>query len=39
MLPYAAKKVGRGWGFAVHEAVDEVGAIVGPVAFSGVLSH
>jgi len=40
MLSYATKKVGRGWGFAVHEALDQVGAIIGPVAFSLVLlSH
>ena len=34
MLSYAAKGVGRGWGFAVHEALDQVGAIIGPVVFS-----
>jgi predicted MFS family arabinose efflux permease len=40
MLSYATKKVGRGWGFAVHEALDQIGAIIGPVAFSLVLlSH
>jgi MFS family permease len=40
MLSYATKKVGRGWGFAVHEALDQVGAIIGPIAFSLVLlSH
>jgi len=40
MLSYATKKVGRGWGFAVHEALDQVGAVIGPIAFSLVLlSH
>jgi len=40
MLSYAAKGVGTGWGFAVHEALDQVGAIIGPVVFSLVLlSH
>ena len=34
MLSYAAKGVGTGWGFAVHEALDQVGAIIGPVVFS-----
>ena len=34
MLSYAAKGVGRGWGFAVHEALDQIGAIVGPIVFS-----
>jgi MFS family permease len=37
MLSYATKKVGRGWGFAVHEALDQIGAIIGPIAFSLVL--
>jgi MFS family permease len=37
MLSYATKKVGRGWGFAVHEALDQVGAIIGPIAFALVL--
>jgi MFS family permease len=37
MLSYAAKGVGRGWGFAVHEALDQIGAIIGPIAFSLVL--
>jgi MFS family permease len=37
MLSYATKEVGRGWGFAVHEALDQVGAIIGPIIFSLVL--
>jgi MFS family permease len=37
MLSYATKKVGRGWGFAVHEALDQVGAVIGPIVFSLVL--
>lgn len=37
MLSYATKEVGRGWGFAVHEALDQVGAAIGPIAFSLVL--
>ena len=40
MLSYATKEVGRGWGFAVHEALDQVGAVIGPIVFSLVLlSH
>ena len=31
MLSYATKKVGRGWGFAVHEALDQIGAVIGQV--------
>ncbi len=34
MLSYAAKGVGRGWGFAVHEALDQIGAVIGPIVFS-----
>lgn len=37
MLSYATKEVGRGWGFAVHEALDQIGAIIGPIVFSVVL--
>ncbi len=33
MLSYATKKVGRGWGFAVHEALDQIGAVIGPLVF------
>ena len=34
ILSYATKEVGRGWGFAVHEAMDQIGAIIGPLIFS-----
>ena len=34
MLSYATKEVGRGWGFAVHEALDQIGAVLGPIVFS-----
>ncbi|MHA1506186.1 MAG: MFS transporter [Candidatus Asgardarchaeia archaeon] len=33
MLSHATKKVGRGWGFAVHEMMDQIGAIIGPMVF------
>ncbi len=36
MLSHATKQVGRGWGFALHEAVDQIGAIIGPLIFSAV---
>ncbi|MBM3299546.1 MAG: MFS transporter, partial [Deltaproteobacteria bacterium] len=36
ILSHATKQVGRGWGFAVHEALDQVGAIVGPLLFTAV---
>lgn len=34
MLSYATKEVGRGWGFGIHEAMDQIGAIVGPLIFT-----
>lgn len=36
MLSHATKQVGRGWGFGIHEALDQVGAIIGPLLFSVV---
>ncbi|MDE2462758.1 MAG: MFS transporter [Alphaproteobacteria bacterium] len=40
MLAQAGTNLGRGWTFAVHEALDQVGAIIGPliVAFMIALS-
>ena len=38
MLSHAAAAVGRGWGFAVHEAMDQVGAMVGPIIVMVVLA-
>ena len=37
MLSYATKEVGRGWGFGLHEAMDQIGAILGPLIVSCVL--
>lgn len=39
MLSYAAHQTGRGWGFGLHEAMDQIGAIVGPLIVSLVLYH
>lgn len=36
ILSHATKQVGRGWGFAIHEALDQVGAIIGPLIFTAV---
>lgn len=38
ILSYATKKVGRGWGFAIHEALDQAGAIAGPLAFAAIFA-
>jgi MFS family permease len=34
ILSHATKQVGRGFGFGIHEALDQVGAIIGPLIFS-----
>jgi MFS family permease len=36
ILSHATKKVGRGLGFGIHEALDQVGAVLGPLIFTGV---
>jgi len=38
MLSYATKETGRGWGFGLHEAMDQIGAVVGPVIVAVVLA-
>lgn len=37
MLSHATSEVGRGWGFGLHEALDQIGAVVGPLIVSLVL--
>jgi MFS family permease len=36
ILSHATKQVGRGWGFALHEALDQIGAFIGPFIFTAV---
>ncbi|HOK94572.1 MAG TPA: MFS transporter [Anaerohalosphaeraceae bacterium] len=38
MLSCATSVVGRGWGFAVHEAMDQIGAMAGPLIVMIVLA-
>jgi MFS family permease len=38
MVSHATSVVGRGKGFAVHEAMDQVGALAGPLAVAGMLA-
>lgn len=39
MLSHAAKQIGGyGWAFGIHEALDQFGALVGPLAIAGVLA-
>lgn len=38
MLSYATKEMGRGWGFGLHEAMDQIGAILGPLLVAMVIA-
>ncbi|HEY9450850.1 MAG TPA: MFS transporter [Gemmatimonadaceae bacterium] len=37
MLAHATAEMGRGWGFGLHKAMDQTGALIGPVVISAVL--
>jgi MFS family permease len=37
MLSHATSAVGRGWGFGFHEAMDQFGAVTGPLIVAAVL--
>ncbi|MFA5304086.1 MAG: MFS transporter [Candidatus Omnitrophota bacterium] len=37
ILSHATKQVGQGWGFGIHEAMDQVGALTGPLIIAAVL--
>lgn len=36
MLSCASDQIGRGWGFGLHEALDQIGAILGPLVVAAV---
>lgn len=36
MLSCASDSIGRGWGFGLHEALDQIGAICGPLVVAAV---
>jgi len=38
MLSQATSEIGRGWGFGLHEALDSLGATLGPLAVAGVMA-
>lgn len=38
LLSFATAAVGRGRGFAVHEALDSIGGIIGPLVVAGMLA-
>jgi MFS family permease len=37
MLAHATHEMGRGWGFGLHEAMDQTGALIGPLIVALVL--
>lgn len=39
MLSYATKNIGSGFGFGLHEAMDQIGAILGPLFVSYILYY
>ncbi|HME09670.1 MAG TPA: MFS transporter [Bryobacteraceae bacterium] len=39
MLSQASKIIGRGWGFGLHEAMDQLGAFTGPLLVAYVLKE
>jgi MFS family permease len=39
MLAYATETTGRGWGFGLHEALDQAGAVSGPLFLALILAH
>lgn len=38
MLSHATHRTGRGWGFGLHEAMDQAGALLGPLLIAAVLA-
>jgi len=39
MLSHACGQVGHGWGFGLHEALDQIGAILGPLIVAAILFY
>jgi|SRR5579872_404342 len=38
MLAEAGEEMGRGWAFGVNEAMDQCGALIGPLAVAGIMA-
>ena len=38
LLSHAASRTGLGWGFGLHEALDQIGAVTGPVVLAVMLA-
>ena len=39
MLSHAGKIIGYGWAFGLNEALDQTGALIGPLSVAAVLAH
>ncbi len=39
LLSFGTQKMGRGWGYGLHEAMDQIGATIGPLLVSAVLLY
>lgn len=39
LLSFGTQKMGRGWGYGLYEAMDQIGSIVGPLLVSAVLFY
>jgi len=39
LLSFGSQKIGRGWGYGLHEAMDQIGATIGPLLVSSVLFY
>ena len=38
MLSHGTKEIGHGWGFGFHEAMDQTGAVIGPLLVAAVVA-
>ncbi len=39
LLSHATEQTGHGWGFGLHEAMDQIGALLGPLVVAGILAR
>jgi predicted MFS family arabinose efflux permease len=39
MLSHAGRELGLGWAFGLHEALDQLGALIGPLMIAGILAY
>lgn len=38
IVSHASHQIGRGWGFGIHEALDQIGAVLGPLIFAASIA-